>query len=73
MCVCGETRDIIYEDVQLKGACSFRRERLTEVYVVINKISKLSSFSRLNKTDLKGQHSFILFYFVYMWRTLPPF
>ena len=32
------------------------------------------SFSLLNKqTDLTGQHSFILFYCVYMWRTLPPF
>ena len=28
----------------------------------------------LNKqNDLKGQHSFILLQFVYMWRTLPPF
>ena len=37
-------------------------------------IKKNNSFllSWLNKqTDLKGQHSFILFYFV--WRTLPPF
>ena len=24
------------------------------------------------QTDLKGRHGFILFYFVYMWRTLPP-
>ena len=29
---------------------------------------------KLNKqTDLKGHHSFMLFCFVYMWRTLPPF
>ena len=29
---------------------------------------------KLNKqTELKGQHSFILFYFVYMWQTLPLF
>ena len=25
------------------------------------------------QTDLKGQHNFMLFYFVYMWRTLPSF
>ena len=25
------------------------------------------------KTDLKGHHSFTLYYFVYMWQTLPPF
>ena len=25
------------------------------------------------QTDLKGRHDFILLYFVYMWRTLPPF
>ena len=37
-------------------------------------IHKLSSFSKLNKqTGLKGQHSFILFHFIYMWRTLTLF
>ena len=25
------------------------------------------------QTDVKGQHNFIQFYFVYMWRTPPPF
>ena len=44
----------------------------------LNKLNKqVSLFSWLNKlnkqTDLKGQHCFILFYFVHMWRTLPPF
>ena len=33
MFVCGETWNIIYEDIKLKGALySFRRERLTELY-----------------------------------------
>ena len=34
----------------------------------------LCSIYRINnkQTDLKGQHTFILFYFVHMWRTLPP-
>ena len=27
----------------------------------------------IQKTDLKGQHTFTVFYFVYIWRTLPPF
>ena len=27
----------------------------------------------IRQTELKGQHSFMLFYFVYMWWTLPPF
>ena len=32
------------------------------------------SFFCMNKqTDLEGQHNLILFYFVYMWWTLPPF
>ena len=39
-------------------------------------ISKLCVFYWLNKlnkqTDLKGQQTFILFYFVYIWLTLPP-
>ena len=40
-----------------------------------NKLNKqLSLFSQLNKqTDLKGQHKFTLFHFVYIWQTLPPF
>ena len=31
-----------------------------------------SSLTDFLETDLKGQHTFRLFYFVYMWRTLPP-
>ena len=42
----------------------------------INKLSLLCFHDRktLNEqTDLKELHSFKMFYFVYMWRTLPPF
>ena len=36
-------------------------------------LSLFSWQNELNKqTGLKGQHNFTLFYFVYMWRTLPP-
>ena len=36
--------------------------------------SLFSWMNKLNKqTDIKRQHRFILFYFVYVWRTLPPF
>ena len=45
-----------------KGAlCSFVNDILT----IGERIFK--------QTDLKGRHSFILFYPVYIWRTLPPF
>ena len=34
----------------------------------------LTNWYKLSKqTNLKGKHNFIVFYFVYMWRTLPPF
>ena len=38
----------------------------------LNKPHKLFVFMT-KQTDLKGQHNITLFYFVYMWRTLPPF
>ena len=67
-----------------KGAvCRFRDETFKmgrknlhwQIFFYLNKLYKLSLFSWLNfkkKTDLKEKHSFILFCFVYMWRTLPP-
>ena len=69
-CDCSNT-DVMSATVYMafKGAlCCFGRE------IVITTGTSLSSFSLLKKqVDRKGQHSFILFYFVYMWRTLPPF
>ena len=56
-----------------------RREKSLFTYLsCLNKLNKQTPFfSCLNKpnkqTDLKGQHSFIPCYFVYIWRTLPPF
>ena len=61
-----------------KGAlCSFSEDVLMKSkwssFVFLQR-NTFSMFPWLNKqTDLKRQHSFILFYFVYMWRTLPPF
>ena len=50
---------------------------LNILYAQTNLMNKLSLFSQLNKlnkqAELKGQHSVLLFIFVYMWRTLPPF
>ena len=40
----------------------------------MNKLSLFSQLNKLNKqAELKGQHSVLLFIFVYMWQTLPPF
>ena len=36
-----------------------------------NTVNKLYEMTK--QTDLKGQHTFLLFYFVYMWQTLPLF
>lgn len=63
--------------VALTSFC--RRPSLTEFffYAQTNRINELSPFPWLNKLNkqpgLKGQHNFLLLYFVYMWRTLPPF
>ena len=46
-----------------------QRKVFTWQILCLNYRDKLLLFSWLNKqTDVKGQHSFILFYFVYMWR-----
>ena len=53
------------QQLDFKGALrSFGENVLTDC-LCLNKLNK--------QTDLKGQHNVILFYFVYMWRTLPPF
>ena len=71
--------------VRLKVYCGVLRKRFTpeekDLFRLIckkkkkNQINKLSLFSWVmfsdEQTDLKGQHSFILFYFVDRWRTLP--
>ena len=70
----------------LKGAlCSFGkdilfRERSSFSYFFfLNKLNKQTLFlfsqqNKLNKlADLQGQHNSMLFYFVHMWRTPPPF
>ena len=38
---------------------------LPTLFVVISKLN--------TQTDLKGQHNFIMLFFVYMWGTLPSF
>ena len=44
------------------------------IFKCLNKLFSLSWLNKLNKqTDLKAQHNLTLIYFVYMWRTLPPF
>ena len=32
-----------------------------------------ASSNKINKTEFKGRHTFTQFYFLYVWRTLPPF
>lgn len=61
---------ILLTFLRLKDAvCSFGgelwRERNLLWFFMAKEINK--------QTDLKRQHSFVLFYFVNMWRTLPPF
>ena len=61
----------------IKGAiCGFQEEK-DLLFFFPPKLNKLSLFPWLNKlnklTGLKGQHNFRLFYFVFMWRTLPSF
>ena len=51
---------------------------LSFVFVPKKEINNLSSFfwvkteKKKTKNDLKEQHNVIMFYFVYMWQTLPP-
>ena len=52
--------------VRLKGLCG--------TLVLANSKGALREISSTaDEIDLKGRHSFILFYLVYLWRTLPPF
>ena len=65
--------------LQIKGAlccCGdkilIERERSSLTYLVFDALT--SCLNKLNKqTDLKVRHNFVLFYFVYLWQTLPPF
>ena len=51
----------------IKGALrSFREDIFDQMRKIF--VDKLNQ-----QAVLKGQHNFILFYFVDMWRTLPPF
>ena len=46
---------------------------LTFSMLHLNRLNRFPSVSWLNKqTELKEKHIFILFYLVFMWRTLPP-